>query len=894
VANKIQILLSSIGVLSHYAKTRNLCINWLENHTCKWLIMLRFSEIQENGDVIKWLNAHDDGRTVESAIVIILTKTEIVQDYKVFFEEPPRFFDLAHRDISELCKFLTTISSNKKRLHRGEINCSIRENVKEGRRSKTIRKFRDNADWGQKDSEVSRWRLETNKIEPMVKNTIQKKRCHHFTSILKLDDGKTSFPYTILNPRRSDNIGEQKETPSEINYFSLIVCHDLFDTQEKTEQFLRPLIERYPDIQVLIWNYPGQAYTTYCDKKLLNNVFLSSCFEKLLLKIKEEKYFDFGRPCYLMGFGSGAIILMYFASHAHHTDHTYLQARAYLLLNGLTYVDPHYASVLHDCKNVFSCSPPSRPDLPLYFYVRFLFSKLYLKKTTSALAFNLYTAIFNPIPLKGRIHICNGALNHVDVRPFLKNIFVPILSIHGRESDLVKCLHSLPLQQGRESTSINNIHTLLNAKNPRVTLVQWSKCGHEIFQEEKYRLLLLLERLLTGFYEVNTDKPIFNTEIPNEKNHNKHNKTNEKERRNSDDCTFRDKVLIKKKSRVTNNIEKESLEGRFIDSVLKSINRNVYDIESSNNKIVGNTANNQNLKKSIQKSLRSETKEMSASFKPFVLTDYIEIKEYMTWRAKRNKKRLIILNRSSSCIQRAFRVHLACDLLKLRKRQKAALTIQRIARGQQGRKAFLAHKCIMWGVYFTQRTFRGFLGRKKFIKHKKRHKSQTTIMRLWRGILGRKIVIAMKKKRYISAMVIQCFWRSRVARVTCVKRRQQDYSSKLLQRTYRGHLGKRKARLERDKYIFVKSKSSGIELGREMLVEHKLHATKLQSELYLLKQEKNRFEEIIDELLDEIEEFERNIQEIESSLHRLNTQETTYREGSLNMMYHQEVKQKKM
>jgi hypothetical protein len=33
------------------------------------------------------------------------------------------------------------------------------------------------------------------------------------------------------------------------------------------------------------------------------------------------------------------------------------------------------------------------------------------------------------------------------------------------------------------------------------------------------------------------------------------------------------------------------------------------------------------------------------------------------------------------------------------------------------------------------------------------------------------------------------------------------------------------------RYIFSKSQSQGIEFGRQMLLEHKLHATRLQSEV---------------------------------------------------------------
>ena len=93
--------------------------------------------------------------------------------------------------------------------------------------------------------------------------------------------------------------------------------------------------------------------------------------------------------------------------------------RGLMLFNGFAFVDPHLAGALHDSMNVFSCAPPSRPDLPVYFWSRFLFSEEYLTKVSTPLALNLYTAVHNPITAHGRIQLCLGALSNADLRPLL-------------------------------------------------------------------------------------------------------------------------------------------------------------------------------------------------------------------------------------------------------------------------------------------------------------------------------------------------------------------------------------------------------------------------------------------------------------------------------------------
>jgi hypothetical protein len=42
------------------------------------------------------------------------------------------------------------------------------------------------------------------------------------------------------------------------------------------------------------------------------------------------------------------------------------------------------------------------------------------QQVSTPLALNIYTAVHNPISVKGRIQIINGALDHIDLRPLLK------------------------------------------------------------------------------------------------------------------------------------------------------------------------------------------------------------------------------------------------------------------------------------------------------------------------------------------------------------------------------------------------------------------------------------------------------------------------------------------
>jgi hypothetical protein len=69
--------------------------------------------------------------------------------------------------------------------------------------------------------------------------------------------------------------------------------------------------------------------------------------------------------------------------------------------------------------------------------------------------------------------------------------------------------------------------------------------------------------------------------------------------------------------------------------------------------------------------------------------DFPEVKEYMGWRLKRNKKRLQRLQGAARIIQGGFRAFMARVFVRNIKRRKAASKIQKAYRGWIGRCDFL-------------------------------------------------------------------------------------------------------------------------------------------------------------------------------------------------------------
>ena len=663
-------------------------------------------------------------------------------------------------------------------------------------------------------------------------------------------DNHTSFPYAVLC--NGSELNTASDLPSDTGqkqgapWCNMIICQDVFDTYERFKIFFLPMVARYPGMRILLWNYPGQAFTTFSDDANLNNKFHADCLVKLLehTMASDEGNFGIHSPFFIMAHGSGASIATYFASAYHNTS-----LRGLVLVNGLSHVDLHYASVFHDCRNVFSCSPESRPDLPVYFYARFLFSPSYLSKTTSSLALNIYTAVHNPITLNGRKRLCQGVLDHVDTRPLLKDIASPIISVHGENATLVRVMHAAEYLSGRR-----NCPTIPQAlRGGNRTAVVMMKGGHELFQEKKDQIALLIEQILTGYHDKIHEPACVDGANP-----------------------VGVKVIKlnggESKAKVVYHPNAKTLEDKFIDNVLKESrgNQSSWDIyqEEIMTEQRSNSQNKPPPHANIIKKEQLQSKPTKEN-KEFDPNEYPEVKEYMAWRIRRHKKRLAALDQSARVIQSALRCFMAKTMINRVRREKAANIIQCCTRGCLGRKIYRMKKKELWAARFVQRTLRGHNARCISYSKRMERNAQINVARMLRGITARRRFQAVIKKREWAATKIQSLCRMHAAVLLKKYHRKRRESSIMVQKIYKGHRGRRKAALERDKYIFSRSQNSGIEIGRQLLAEHKLHATKIQSELSLLNQDKDKMEKQIEFHLSEISHFDQTISGLERKMHEL-------------------------
>ena len=342
--------------------------------------------------------------------------------------------------------------------------------------------------------------------------------------VFTCDDG-VQMPYEV--------IGVQELEGKAANF---VVCHDFFDTFESSAIFFESITKRFMGCQVLVFNYPGQASTVFAGgaqnakpsavevahganadgsdraaENVFNNAHVAERMHELLQGLESDGSFVTSyQPFHIVGFGNGGCIASYFAAKYGSKNAYRRSLKSLALFNSFAHVDNQLAAILHSSVNVFSCFPSSRPDLPVSYFTRFLFSDAYLQRVDPNLVLNLYTAVSNPISLDGRIRLCRGALNHIDIRKELSSIKVPLILVQSTENVLVAPTNVDPFLEGRPVTHIwSHQHTgtrltdkshkqlakILNSAGRNDAFVVWLRAGHEIRQEAKRLLVDMLDRL---------------------------------------------------------------------------------------------------------------------------------------------------------------------------------------------------------------------------------------------------------------------------------------------------------------------------------------------------------------------------------------------------------------
>ena len=206
-----------------------------------------------------------------------------------------------------------------------------------------------------------------------------------------------------------------------------MVLHDFFDTADATSLLMKNITAHHDGCQALCFNYPGQSNTIWprlpvaerergALEPVHNNDWIADRLHELLQFVESQGDFLLSNPFHVVGFGNGACIAAAFTqrwgSHPAYAN----SIRSLVSVNGFLCPDPQLTAILHSASELFENTTHSRPDVPVAFWSRFIFSEDYLNRVSPNLALNIYTAVSNPLANEGRTKLARGALQHRDMR----------------------------------------------------------------------------------------------------------------------------------------------------------------------------------------------------------------------------------------------------------------------------------------------------------------------------------------------------------------------------------------------------------------------------------------------------------------------------------------------
>lgn len=323
-------------------------------------------------------------------------------------------------------------------------------------------------------------------------------------SIFECSDG-AKLPYEILG-----------EAALDIKCFSLVVVHDIFDTMDSTRLLCHRLVQRHSGCQVLVYNYAGQAGSFFPSTKEytrgLDVITHARHLHELLRHVHISKNMLISTsPFLLTGIGFGFhicanLLKMYVADESGVEEDFRPKLGGLVSLNGFVRVDAQLAAALRAALAAFETFPADRPDLPVSYLSRFLFSDDYLERVHPRLALNIYTAVANPITMEGRLALIRGLLNGTHTK-LPSKMCIPLVILQSTQDALVSpsqvdslltahrvrhvWSHELDAKQGLSGATLGMRaralirETMWSRRNvsPNLACVVWVKAGHEVRQE---------------------------------------------------------------------------------------------------------------------------------------------------------------------------------------------------------------------------------------------------------------------------------------------------------------------------------------------------------------------------------------------------------------------------
>lgn len=246
-----------------------------------------------------------------------------------------------------------------------------------------------------------------------------------------------------------------------------------------------------------------------------NNVFLADCAQKLILHLQKQKEW-FPQPKwgssataqFLLGFGTGANVLLQFAtSNIHHPSLASLHGSTctLILVNAFAHIGDGIKKKL---QTLLKTMKQGNPSEHVEHIVSILFADAYLTKASKpeilSRFFSLRQNLLNKNGLIWLRWLLKGVLKNEDLTECLGRITLPQIYIHATENQLVAPSHMTVFETASGWQNVaETSQCFQKLDNDDLPVhISWLKGGHELLQERQSFFVDLIKRLVQEFHQL--------------------------------------------------------------------------------------------------------------------------------------------------------------------------------------------------------------------------------------------------------------------------------------------------------------------------------------------------------------------------------------------------------
>ncbi|ETV92340.1 hypothetical protein, variant 1 [Aphanomyces invadans] len=299
-------------------------------------------------------------------------------------------------------------------------------------------------------------------------------------------------------------VSRHVRTPKSQLRLKLIIVADVFQTLDAIDAWLVSVFQVYASAKVLVIGHPSRMDSP---TTVVNNATLAAWMGQLLTHLDharewmaQPKYGTGATPHILVGFGSGASVAAHFTlitAPQQPKLHVLNQAlHALVLVNGFCCTEGIKAKIQQLLHGLQSSKHPTEYHQQL---AAMLFSDSYLNRASRNQAFIDFfqhrRGFFDESTKRLWVVLLKGVLKHVDLRPVLSNLHIPLFAVHGSDNGWIPPAQVSYFQDKRQlALSFNDAMK----SSGGLIHVSWLKAGHELLQERPAFFPQFLDQVVTA------------------------------------------------------------------------------------------------------------------------------------------------------------------------------------------------------------------------------------------------------------------------------------------------------------------------------------------------------------------------------------------------------------